>query len=74
MDNERNVPYIVYESSQTRLDKVITKLVIALVVAVILLFVSNALWLLAWSHNGYANNISQDGTTNIVGDDNGVGL
>ena len=68
------VSYLVYESSQTRLDRIITKLVIALVVAVVLLFVSNGLWLWAWSQYDYTSeNITQDGRgINIVGDGNEV--
>lgn len=68
------VSYLVYESSQTRLDRIIHKLVVALVVSVALLFISNALWLWAWSQYDYSSEtITQDGRgINIVGDGNEV--
>lgn len=72
---KETVSFLVYESSQTRLDRIIHKLVVALTVSVALLFISNALWLWAWSQYDYANNeITQDGSgTNIVGDGNSIG-
>lgn len=75
MDNKETVSYLVYESSQTRLDKIIHKLVAALVVAIVLLFISNGLWLWAWSQYDHSSEtINQDGRgINIVGDDNEVG-
>lgn len=42
---DKNVPYIVYESSIARMERVTKRLVIALVIAIILIFVSNATWL-----------------------------
>jgi len=68
------VSYLVYESSQTRLDRIITRLVVALVISVVLLFISNGLWLWAWSQYDYSSEtISQDGRgINIVGDGNEV--
>lgn len=68
------VSYLVYESSQTRLDRIITRLVVALVISVVLLFISNGLWLWAWSQYDYSSEtITQDGRgINIVGDGNEV--
>ena len=72
---KETVSFLVYESSQTRLDRIINKLVIALVISVALLFISNALWLWIWSQNDTSQStITQDGSgTNIVGDDNAIG-
>ena len=72
---KETVSFLVYESSQTRLDRIINKLVIALVLSVALLFISNALWLWVWSQNDTSQStITQDGSgTNIVGDDNAIG-
>ena len=44
-----NVPYIVHESSMARMERQIKRLWIALVVAVCLLFASNAGWLICES-------------------------
>lgn len=41
-----NVPYIVHESSMARIERQIKRLWIALIVAVCLLFASNAVWLI----------------------------
>ena len=72
---KETVSYLVYESSQTRLDRVIHKLVVAVIIAVSLLFISNALWLWAWTHGEHTTTtVSQDGSgINIVGDENAVG-
>lgn len=75
MDQKDSVSYLVYESSTTRLDRIIKRLVISLVVAIILIFVSNALWLYAWTRYDYVSETTvytQDGRgINIIGDHNG---
>ena len=54
MMNERaerqinDVPYIVFEGEQARSERHIRRLIIALIVAVALLFLSNAFWLYEW--------------------------
>jgi hypothetical protein len=42
MDNNQ-IPYIVYESAQVRSERHIKRLVIALIIAIILIFASNPL-------------------------------
>lgn len=70
------VPYIVHESAQARSERMTRRLVIALVIAVVLIFVSNALWLLAWVQYDYTGEetvYTQDGQgINVIGDDNHV--
>ena len=64
----------------TRLDKINHRLVIVLIITIILLFGSNAAWLLAWMQYDYESATTttetvytQDGQgTNIIGDNNGV--
>ena len=63
MENNQ-VPYIVYESAQVRSERHIKRLIIALVVLIILMFTSNALWLYAWCQYDYTSEevtYSQDG-------------
>ena len=71
MDDKRleTVSYLVYESSQTRSERLIHRLLVALVITVGLLFVTNALWLYAWSQHGKvdtnvenSNYIGENGT------------
>lgn len=77
---QKDVPYIVYESSEARHERIEKRLIIALVISVVLLFVSNGLWLLYESqyetetvqidsHEGNANYIGNDGDI-INGKDN----
>ena len=72
-----NVPYIVHESSMARMERQIKRLLIAVIVAVCLLFASNAAWLYAWCQYDYSGEetiYQQDGKgTNIIGNSNEVG-
>ena len=76
MDEKNNVPYIVYEGEQARNERHIKRLVIALVVAVLLIFASNVVWLYAWLQFDYVGEATvtkdvlvnaEDGVANYVG-------
>ena len=74
-ERERNgVPYIVYEGEQARNERHIKRLIIALVVTILLLFASNALWILYMSGFDIETyDYTQDGVgVNIIGSENGV--
>lgn len=58
-----SVPYIVHESVQVRLERIIKRLVIALVLVILLMFASNALWLRAWMQYDYQG---EDTTTTTI--------
>lgn len=61
---ERVVPFFVYETEVARNERTTRRLIIALVIAIILLFISNALWLYAWTQYDYSSDAvtySQDG-------------
>ena len=45
---DKTVPYIVYESSQARNERTIKRLIIALIMTILLLFLSNAIWIHEW--------------------------
>lgn len=72
------VPYIVHESAMARSERHIKRLWIVLIVAVALIFVSNAAWLWAWMQYDYTSECEeivyqQDGEgTNIIGNSNEV--
>jgi len=78
MENNNNVPYIVYESSMTSSERFIKRLIIALIISIALLFISNLIWLKAWTSYDYTSECetttySQDGQgTNIIGNMNEV--
>ena len=68
------VPYIVFEAAQARNERAIKHLVVALIVALVMIFVSNACWLWAWMQYDYSGEetvVQQDGEgLNIYGDRN----
>lgn len=53
------VPYIVYEGAQAKNERTVKRLVIALIIAICLIFASNTLWLYAWMKYDY---VSEDQT------------
>jgi hypothetical protein len=71
-----SVPYIVHESSMARMERQIKRLWIAVIVAVVLLFTSSAIFTWAWMQYDYSSEeivYQQDGEgTNIIGDSNEV--
>ena len=83
MDNDRNdnalaVPYIVHESAEARHERRERRLLCALLIAVIFLFASNALWLYAWTlydygYEDYAVSVDADeGNANFIGQDGDI--
>ena len=76
--NELTIPYFVHEGDMARSERTIKKLLIALVVAIALIFASNAIWLYAWmqydyvSSDGSVDIDSKDGTANYIGNDGDI--
>lgn len=76
-----SVPYIVHESAMARSERHIKRLWIVLIVAVALIFVSNAAWLWAWmqydySAETYTEEVTVDsddgGDANYIGNDGDI--
>lgn len=69
-----SVPYAAFESSMTRAERIIKRLVIALIVIIVLTFASNIGWLMYANNNGNTNSsytVTQSGNpTSIIGDGN----
>lgn len=63
------IPYVVYESAMTRADRHIKRLVIALVVAILMIFASNAIWLYSWMQYDY---VSAEHTTTVDAEGSGI--
>lgn len=58
------VPYIVYEAGQARSERIIRRMIIAVIIVAILLVISNAAWLFVWQSydfESYAIELSTDG-------------
>ena len=68
-----SVPYAAFESSMSRAERIIKRLVIALIVVIVLTFASNVGWLIYANNNGNTNSsytVTQQGNpTSIIGDD-----
>ena len=60
------VPYWVYEEDEARNERHIVRLIIALAIAVSMLFVSNLLWLYAWTSYDYTSTVTVDGKTGVA--------
>lgn len=73
---ERDVTRYTLEAICTRLDRINKRLVIALVLAVLLIFASNALWLYAWTQYDYSSEEivvdATDGIANYIGRDGDI--
>ena len=74
-----NVPYIVHEASMARIERQIKRLWIAVIIAVCLLFASNAAWLFCWIQHDYSSEeivVEQDaqdgGNANYIGNDGDI--
>lgn len=69
-----SVPYAAFESSTSRAERIIKRLVIALIVTIALTFASNIGWLIYANNNGNTNSsytVTQSGSpTSIIGDGN----
>ena len=75
-----SVPYVVYESAQTRMERINHRVLGALILAIILLFVSNAVWLWAWMQYDYTTTETEtkidvnakDGVANYIVNDGDI--
>lgn len=82
MDNQdvKTVPYIVFESEAARHERHIKRLIGALIFAIMLLFVSNVIWLHAWMQYDYTTETEEysvdldagEGNANYIGQDGDI--
>ena len=77
MEN-KSIPYLVYEGAQARSERTIKRLTVALIVAIVLVFISNALWLYAWTSYDYVGEEisvdAQDGMANYIGERGNINI
>ena len=73
---DNKIPYIAFEAEMARHERTIKRLLIALVVAIALLFVSNMAWLLFFNQFDYATEtVTQEldtGNANYIGADGNI--
>ena len=79
MDNENNnfnVPYIVFESSQANNERTIKRLIIALVITIVLMFATNIFWIYEFCSYDYMTEKTtveaDSGTANYIGQDGDI--
>ena len=77
MDNEQmQVPYIVFEGSMARAERHTKRLVIALIIAVIMIAVTNIAWLWVWNSYEYVGDstvtVDGEGNANYIGNDGDI--
>jgi hypothetical protein len=76
---QKNIPYIAYEGALARNERTIKRLIIALIITIILIFASNAVWLYAWMQYDYSSsesiieqNADDGGDTNYIGNNGDI--
>ena len=70
-----SVPYIVHESSLARMERQIKRLWIALIVAIVLIFASSAIFTYAWlqyDYESYEITADGDSNANYIGQDGNI--
>jgi hypothetical protein len=75
--NPANVPYVVHESTVARMERIIKRQWIALIVAICMIVACNCAWLYAWMQYDYTSEEviidSQDGgNANYIGNDGDI--
>ena len=60
------IPFVVHESGMTRMERIVKRLSVALIVSILLIFASNALWLYAWMQYDYSSDATTTTETQTV--------
>lgn len=75
------IPFMAHEYSISRMERMNKRLVTALIISIILLFLSNCMWLYAWMQYDYSSNAAttetvtvdgKDGIANYIGNDGDI--
>ena len=69
--NPSDVSYIVYEGAQARNERLTKRLIVALIVSVVFLFISNLIWLFMWSKQDFVK-AEGGGIANYIGNDGDI--
>lgn len=76
-----NIPYIAYDMAQARNERHIKRMIVALIVAIALMFASNMAWLLVFNSYDYASETYSEevlvdsddgGTANYIGNNGDI--
>lgn len=76
MKEQITIPYIVFESTMARAERQQKRLVIALIVAVVMIVLSNLAWLYVWNSYEYIGessvSVEGEGNANYIGNDGDI--
>lgn len=75
VEKSLTIPFVAHESEMSRLEKITKRQWIALIVAIIMIFISNAIWIYAWEQYDYESyEIAADGDSNAnyIGKDGNI--
>lgn len=72
---EKDIPYVVFESAQSRAERCIKRLIVALIISIVAVVASNAIWI--WYINQYdfeSYEITSDdgGNANYIGNNGDI--
>ena len=76
--DKKTVPYIVLESICARNERTVRNLITTIVIIIILLFASNAIWVYEWTRYDYSSESSnvdvdaKDGVATYIGNDGDI--
>jgi len=73
-----SVPYFVYEGEQTRMERINKRLVAVLIIVLLALVFTNAMWIYSWTQYDYASEDSvvtvdsRNGIANYIGESGSI--
>lgn len=75
MNENTTIPYIAFEAEQARNERHIRRLWIALIITIILIALTNAIWLYEWTRYDYSDievDSGDNGVANYIGRDGDI--
>lgn len=75
LEGQKDVSYVVYETAMARNERTVKRLIIALIVSVVMIVVSNAAWLWyisQYDFESYEVNSADGGNASYVGNDGDI--
>lgn len=74
--DDKNIPYIAFEAEMARHERIIKRLLVALVASIMLVFISNIAWLIFFNQFEFdVQSVSQEldsGNANFIGNDGAI--
>lgn len=67
---DKNVPYIVYESEAARHERTVKRLIHVIIILIVMVVVSNLAWLWVWNQYDFVSesySVENDGNSNVLG-------